>query len=309
MISPNKILITGGTSMVGKHLKKNIPEGIFLSSKDCDLEDYNQIFNLIKDVKPEIVIHLAAKVGGVMDNINNPVDFFEKNIYINSNILKACFKNDIFTFIGVLSTCVYPDKVADNKYPMKESLLHEGPPTQTNFSYGYAKRCLAVQCEAYNKQYKTNYSNLIPCNLYSEYDHFTTNKAHFLSSLINKVIHAKKNNLTSIDLMGTGAPLRQFMYSKDLADAIKLTLKESEPFIYNICPKENLSIKEISKIALKSLDAENIKINWDPTKPDGQYRKDADCSKFLSKYPEFQFTPLEKGIKQTYKHIKTNEPS
>ena len=295
-----KILVTGGSSMVGKHLQKIMPNALYLSSKDCDLENYNQTFNLVKDVKPDRVIHLAAKVGGIMDNINNPVDFFEKNIYINTNILKACFKNNVFNFTGILSTCIYPDKVSSDQYPMKENLLHQGPPTQTNFSYGYAKRCLAVQCETYNKQYQTNYSNLIPCNLYSEYDHFEGDKAHFLSSLVKKINNAKINKISHIELMGTGSPLRQFMYSEDLAKAIEITSRESQPFLYNICNNENLSIKEMAEIGLNSCDASEIKIKWDSSKPDGQYRKDADSSKFSKKYPDFKFTKLKDGISKVY---------
>lgn len=288
--------------MVGKHLQKMIPEAIYLSSKDCNLENYEKTYEIIKKVKPSRVIHLAAKVGGIIDNIKNPVDFFEKNIYINTNILKACFHNNILNFTGILSTCIYPDKVSNDDYPMKENLLHQGPPTLTNFSYGYAKRCLAVQCETYNKQYQTNYSNLIPCNLYSEYDHFEGDKAHFLSSLIKKINDAKDNKSSHIELMGTGSPLRQFMYAEDLARAIEVTSEENKPFLYNVCNDENLSIKEMAEIGLNSCDASQIKINWDSSKPDGQHRKDADSSKFLQKYPNFKFTKLKDGIRNVYKN-------
>ena len=185
---------------------------------------------------------------------------------------------------------------------MKESLLHQGPPTQTNFSYGYAKRCLAVQCETYNKQHQTNYSNLIPCNLYSEYDHFEGDKAHFLSSLIKKINNAKNNKIPYIELMGTGSPLRQFMYAEDLARAIEITSRESKPFLYNICNDENLSIKDMAEIGLKSCDTNGIEIKWDSGKPDGQYRKDADSSKFSEKYPDFKFTKLKNGISKVYKN-------
>lgn len=305
----NQILITGGSSMVGKHLQSILPEAVYLSSKDCDLENYEKTFELIKKIKPQRVIHLAAKVGGIMDNINNPVDFFEKNIYINTNILKACFQNNVLNFTGILSTCIYPDKVADDQYPMKENLLHEGPPTPTNFSYGYAKRCLAVQCQTYNKQYGTNYSNLIPCNLYSEYDHFEGDKAHFLSSLIKKISDAKNKNSDHIQLMGTGSPLRQFMYAEDLARAIEITVRENKPFLYNICNNENLSIKEMAEIGLKSCDASEIEIKWDDSKPDGQHRKDADASIFIEKYPKFKFTKLKDGIKKVYNLKFLNEKS
>lgn len=300
------ILITGGSSMVGKHLQKILPNAIYLNSKDADLTDINQTKNIFNKVKPTSVIHLAAKVGGIMDNIKNPVGFFEENILINTNILKASYENKVSQFIGILSTCIYPDKLEDSDYPLIEEKLHAGPPTTTNFAYGYAKRCLAVQIDAYNQQHKTNYSYLIPCNLYSEYAHSEGDKAHFLASLINKIIIAKKTNKKTIDLFGSGKPLRQFMYAEDLAKAIKITINEKEPFKYNICTPENKSILEIAEIALKACDAEDLILNFDRSKPDGQFRKDASTKKFLDKYPDFEYTTLFEGIKKIY-NIKYNE--
>ena len=301
-----KTLVTGGSSMVGKHLQNILPNAIYLNSKDADLTDTNQTKNIFNKVKPDTVIHLAAKVGGIMDNIKNPVNFFEENIFINTNVLKTAYENNVNKFIAILSTCVYPDKLSDFEYPITEDKLHNGPPTSTNFAYGYAKRCLAVQIDAYNQQYNTKYSYLIPCNLYSEYDHFTGDKAHFLSSLINKIIIAKKNNQKIINLFGSGKPLRQFMYAEDLAKAIKISINEQEPFKYNISTSENKSILEIAEIALKACDAEYMVLDFDKSKPDGQFRKDASSKKFLDKYPDFQYVSLLEGIKKIY-NIKYNE--
>jgi len=301
-----KIIVTGGSSMVGKHLQKILPDAIYLNSKDADLTDANQTKNIFNKVKPDTVIHLAAKVGGIMDNIKNPVNFFEENVFINTNVLKTSHENNVNKFIAILSTCVYPDKLSDFEYPITEDKLHNGPPTPTNFAYGYAKRCLAVQIDAYNQQYNTKYSYLIPCNLYSEYDHFTGDKAHFLSSLINKIIIAKKNNQKIINLFGSGKPLRQFMYAEDLAKAIKISINEQKPFKYNISTSENKSILEIAEIALKACDAEYMVLNFDKSKPDGQFRKDASSKKFLDKYPDFEYVSLLEGIKKIY-NIKYNE--
>jgi GDP-L-fucose synthase len=300
------ILVTGGSSMVGKHLQKILPKAIYLSSKECNLQNFEQTFKLFQQIKPQMVIHLAAKVGGIMDNINNPVNFFEENILINTNTLKATYQCGASKFIGVLSTCIYPDKLKRTEYPIKEEMLHIGPPTPTNFAYGYAKRCLSVQIEAYNKQNKTEYSSLIPCNLYSEHDHFEGDKAHFLSSLIKKIHDAKTNNKTHINLFGSGKPLRQFMYAGDLAEAIVKTINKKNAYNYNICTPENKSISEIAQIALKACNAEHLKIKWDRSKPDGQFRKDASSEKFLTEYPDFKFTSLFEGIQKTY-NIKYNE--
>lgn len=300
------ILVTGGSSMVGKHLQKILPKAIYLNSKECDLQNLEQTIKLFNTIKPQAVIHLAAKVGGIMDNIKNPVNFFNDNILINTNTVKAAYECGASKFIGILSTCIYPDKLNKNQYPIYEEMLHNGPPTLTNFAYGYAKRCLAVQIDAYNKQNKTEYSSLIPCNLYSEYDHFEGDKAHFLSSLISKIYDAKLNDKKYIQLFGSGKPLRQFMYAEDLAKAIVLSIDNDKSFSYNICTAENKSIKEIAEIALKACNAEHLKIKWDKTKPDGQFRKDASSQKFLTKYPDFKFTSLFEGIQKTY-NIKYNE--
>ena len=144
-----RILVTGGTSTVGKHLKELLPDAIYISSKDCDLTDIKSVQWLISSYTPDIIIHLAAKVGGIQDNIAKPAEYFDDNIIMNTNILKVSHEYNVKRFIGILSTCIYPDKV--DLYPMKEEVMFDGPPTPTNFSYGYAKRCLAVQIDAYNK--------------------------------------------------------------------------------------------------------------------------------------------------------------
>ena len=227
-------LVTGGSSMVAKHLKKYLPDATYLTSKECNLENFQETLSMFKDVRPTKVIHLAAKVGGILDNIKNPVDFFEKNILINTNALKATYLTGCENFLGILSTCIYPDKLNESQYPIKENLLHSGPPTPTNFSYGYAKRCLSVQMEAYNAQYKTQYRSLIPCNLYPEHDHFEGDKAHFVSSLIKKIHFAKLSNSKTIDLFGSGKPLRQFMYADDLARAISICSENKYAFNLNV---------------------------------------------------------------------------
>lgn len=294
------ILVTGGSSMVGKHLKTYLPGVVYISSKDYDLRDIYQVQNMFKHYSPKRVIHLAAKVGGIMDNIKNPVEFFEDNILMNTNVLSCAYKQGVSDFLGVLSTCIYPDRVPEYLYPMRESRMHEGPPTPTNFSYGYAKRCLAVQIDTYNKQYGTKYNYLIPCNLYSEYDHFTGDKAHFVTSLIHKITIAKLNNENSITLFGTGQPLRQFMYAKDFAAIIADTVLSKVTDSFNVCSDENYSIKQIAEIALEACDASNLKINWDLSKPDGQYRKDVSNSKLKTIFPHFKFTSLKDGIKLVY---------
>src|SRR5260221_114273 len=151
-----KILVTGGSGMVGQSLKKIMPNAIYLSSRHCDLTDSESVDAMLNYYQPDTIVHLAAKVGGIIDNINKPAEYFTDNILMNTLLMDLAYKKGIKRFVGILSTCIYPDYLnVENFYPMKEEQLHDGPPTSTNFSYGYAKRCLAVQTDAYNKQYGT----------------------------------------------------------------------------------------------------------------------------------------------------------
>jgi GDP-L-fucose synthase len=300
IMKDKNILVTGGSGMVGKSLKKLIPNALYISSKDCDLTNQIEVELLMKTYKPNIIIHLAAKVGGIIDNINNPAEYFDDNILMNTLLLKSAYKYGVERFIGILSTCIYPDKL--DTYPMTEDMLHLGPPTPTNFSYGYAKRSLAVQIDVYNKQYGTKYQYLIPCNLYGEYDKYGDN-SHFVAALIKKIHNAKINNNSKITLFGTGTPLRQFMHSNDLALIIKKCLDNNIYDNFNVATEENISINDITKIALKACNAEHINIEYDMTKPDGQFRKDVSIDKLKTIIPDFSPTPLFDGIKETYNKI------
>ena len=242
-----KILVTGGTGMLGIHLKQILPDAIYVGSKDCDLTDLKQVRNLVSTYKPDIIVHLAARVGGIQDNISKPAEYFDDNILMNTNMVKVSHENNVNRFIGILSTCAYPNSV--ETYPMYEQDLFLGPPAPTNFSYGYAKRCLATQIHAYNKQFGLNYNYLIACNLYSEYDNFNNkNKMHFITAVLDKIKNSKDNK---IKLLGNGKPLRQFIYAGDLADVIKQVIDKNITTNFNVAPDDNLSIDEMAKIALQ----------------------------------------------------------
>jgi GDP-L-fucose synthase len=299
-----KIIITGGSGMVGRSLKQYLPNAIYLSSKDYNLTSEYDVNKMFETLKPNVVIHLAAKVGGIMDNITKPAEYFDDNVLMNTLLLKYSLKYNINRFIGILSTCVYPNEVKN--YPMVESDLHLGPPTKTNFSYGYAKRSLAVQIDAYNQQYNTKYQYLIPCNLYGEYDKYGDN-SHFIAALIKKIHNAKVNNHNKIILFGDGTPLRQFIHSDDLAYAIKYCLDNDIHDNMNISVNENLSITEMTQIALKACDAEYIEIEYDTTKPNGQYRKDVSVDLLKEKIPSFDPIDLYSGIKKTYNYLIKND--
>jgi len=294
------ILITGGSGMVGNSLKKFLPEAVYVSSKDYDLTKENDVTEMFKKYNPTKVVHLAARVGGIIDNIEHPHDYFIENIKMNTFMVEQSFKHNVKQFIGILSTCIYPDTVQN--YPMTEDDLHLGPPTITNFSYGYSKRSFAVQIDALNKQYGTKYQYLTPCNLYGENDKMGHN-SHFVAALLEKIIKANNENKDEILLFGTGKPLRQFMHSDDLAWVINECLNNDIYESFNVASKENLSIKEMAEKTLKVLGLEHIKIKFDSTKPDGQYRKDVSIDKLNNLLPNFNSLTFEKGIKRVYDKI------
>jgi len=292
-----KVLITGGSGMVGKHLQEIIPKATYIGSKDCNLTSWKEVEYMMFLNKPDHIIHLAAKVGGIQDNIAKPAEYFDENILMNTHMLKASKQFQVKRFIGILSTCIYPDVVEN--YPMKEEDMFLGPPAQSNFSYGYAKRCMAVQIDAYNKQYGTKYNYLTPCNLYSEYDNFNNeNKMHFMTALLKKI----KTSEGELNLLGTGKPLRQFMYAGDLARIIKEVIDNDITDSFNVATSENLSINEMANISLKVLN-KNLKIKYSKPELDGQFRKDVCNKKLLNYIPNFKFTSFEEGIKKVYSNI------
>ena len=298
----NKILVTGGTGMVGKYLQNILPDAVYIGSKDYDLRNAGDVEKCFTTYKPYRVIHLGAKVGGILENLEYPGDFYNDNTLINTNVLIAAKKHGVKRFTAILSTCMYPDKI--DKYPMDEKDVHKGPPSFANFSYGFTKRSLMVAIDAYNKQFKTKYNYIIPCNLYGEYDHFDDpNKCHFITALIRKIIDADNEGSNQINLFGTGKPLRQFMYAKDLARTIKLIIDKDITDSFNVATSEERSIEDMAKIALEVLN-KDFTINFDTNKPDGQYRKTVSNKKMLENGGEFTFTSLKDGIKNVYDKIK-----
>ena len=294
----NKILVTGGSGLVGKYLKKILPHAKYISSKDYDLTSENDVKRLFKSAKYTTVIHLAARVGGIHHNIQEPIKYFEENILMNTLLIKYSYKNKVKNFLGVLSSCIYPDNI--KKYPIKENLLFSGAPHKSLFPYSYAKRCMAVQIDSYNQKFNTKYNYIIPCNLYGEFDKFDPIQGHFVGALINKILIAKKNKKKYIKLFGDGTPKRQFMHAKDLAEIVKMIILKKITKSFNVATNENYSVKKIAKIALKACDFGNAKIIFDKSMPNGQMRKDIDIKKLKKFAPQFRPILLKDGIKEIY---------
>ena len=288
------ILVTGGSGLVGQHLKDILPNAKYFSSKYCNLLKPDVVDSMFKFYKPDIVIHLAARVGGIIDNINHPVEYLEENALMNTNLLRACHKHNVDRVISIGTTCMYPDIV--DEYPMKETELFNGPPPPDNFAYAMSKRLMAAQIDSYRKEYGKKWSYLIPCNLYGEHDKYEEHHSHFVSALIKKI----KEATDSVEIWGTGKPLRQFMYAGDLARVIKYMIENDIVDNFNVAPDYVHSIEEITKIGMEACGKGDLEITYDGTKPDGQYRKDVDSSKLLSAMKDFEFTSLGNGIGKVY---------
>lgn len=304
-----KILITGGSGLVGYGLKQIITnnddnEYIYLSSKDCDLTDLIQTINMFEKIKPDYVIHLAAYVGGLFKNMNSKVEMYEKNTMINLNVLKCCHDYGIKKLVSCLSTCIFPDKTT---YPIDETMLHNGPPHCSNDAYAYAKRMLEIQSKAYQEQYDDNFICIIPTNIYGENDNFSLEDGHVVPSLIHKCYLAKQKGDKFI-VKGTGKPLRQFIYSQDLAKLLKWVLEsyhEKESIILSVSQEDEVSIKDIATLIAKEFDYEH-RMEFDSSYSDGQFKKTADNSKLMSLNSEFKFTSIEIGIKKSIRWFNDN---
>ena len=298
-----KILVTGGTGMVGQAIKNvmneltDSHEFIFLSSRDANLTNYLQTCKLFRTHRPDMVIHLAACVGGLFKNMNQKVDMYEKNMLINYNVLKCSHDFKVKKVVSCLSTCIFPDKT---KYPINETMLHDGPPHNSNEGYAYAKRMLEVHSRMYNEQYGDNFICVIPTNIYGEHDNYNLEDAHVIPALIHKCYLAKQKNEPFV-VFGSGKPLRQFIYSKDLARLILWSLLEynkKDTLILSVGEKQEVSIKKVATLIAEKMDYKE-KMTFDTTKSDGQYKKTASNKSLLNQYPKFKFVDIKQGLDNT----------
>ena len=291
----NSVLVTGGSGFLGRQLQNRHPEWTYLSSNDCDLTDMTKVGEMFGDLKPGAVVHLAARVGGIKDNMENQATFYYENTMINTNVIEGARQAGIKRVLSSLSTCAFPDRL--HPYPFKEEVLFRGPPTKTNFSYGMTKRALHVQSCAYREQYGLNYSTFSPSNIYGPGDHFGKESSHFVAALVYKIANAKNGD--TIELWGSGLPLRQQLYVNDLCAIITLLLEKHNsniPLI--VAPSENLSILKMARI-LAEESGKNLTISFNG-KMDGQFRKDGDNTALLKLLEGYTFTSFRDGIKKTY---------
>ena len=285
------MLVTGGRGLVGSSLSGDMNR----VGSEFDLRDKTVTDKLFSDLSPKNVIHCAARVGGLGGNMNHKGEFFYDNIMMNTNVIESCRVHNVKKLVCFLSTCVFPNDV---EYPLTEKKIHLGPPHNTNDSYSYAKRMADIQIRAYREQYGLNYVSVIPTNIYGPNDNFDLANGHVVPSLIHKCYLAKKNN-TPFKIWGSGKPLREFIFSKDVGRLTKWVLEnyeEEEPIIFST--SQEISIKDVVDLIVKHMSF-NGEVIWESDKPDGQFRKPSDNSKLLSYLPDFKFTSLDDGLKET----------
>jgi GDP-L-fucose synthase len=301
-----KMIVTGANGLLGYAIRQmKLPNTSYLAREDVDLTDFEATKNLFVELEPEKVIHLAAQVGGIGGNMIHSGEYFRNNILINTNVLESARLVGSKKLISFMSTCVFPDKCS---YPLNEKDLHNGPPHLSNFGYAYAKRMLEVQSSAYRKEWNCNYIVLIPTNIYGPNDNFSLSEGHVVPALIHRTYLAKKSG-TDLEVWGSGKPLREFVYSDDIARltlwAIEHYSKET-PII--LTSGIEVSIRELTEMVAKKMRFKGNLV-FDSSKPDGQYRKPSDTTKLKNCLPEFRWTPLEEGIDRTVDWFLFNYPN
>jgi len=303
--------VTGGSGLVGRAIQSVVEAEaredetwVFLSSKDGDLLSEAETEAIFAKHKPTHVIHLAALVGGLFANMSRNCDFFRDNMKMNDNILASSHKYQVQKLVSCLSTCIFPDKTS---YPIDETMVHNGPPHSSNFGYSYAKRMIDVQNKAYNEQHGCQFTSIIPCNVFGPHDNFNIQQGHVIPGLINKAHQAKRNG-TAFEIWGTGAPLRQFIYSLDLA---KLTVwvmreyQEIEPIILATDEENEVSIKDVAMMVLEASEFKG-EVKFLTEKADGQFKKTASNAKLRKYLPDFKFVPTKQALQETVKWFEDN---
>ena len=310
-----KILITGGNGLVGSALaevytpppdqmgefeNKNI---IRVGSAEYNLINKSEVNLMFMNHRPKKVIHAAARVGGLGSNMKYKGEYFYDNLMMNANVIDQARIWGVKKLVAFLTTCAFPAEV---EYPLDHTKIHLGEPHESNFGYAYAKRMAEVQIRAYREQYRSlKYSCVIPTNIYGPNDNFSLEHGHVVPMLIHKLYKAQRDG-TDFTVWGSGKPLREFIFSRDVAKLTQWVLDKYEgeaPLI--LSTSDEITIEHLVDLLVKEFKFKG-KVKFDSSKPDGQYRKPSDNSLIKDLVPAFKFTPIEEGIKETVQWLKEN---
>jgi GDP-L-fucose synthase len=308
LMNNKRITITGGKGFLGKHILKKLADKGYTNVSVADLPDYNlvrleDIRRMYETLKPEIVIHLAAKVGGIGFNQEKPGELFYDNIMMGVQLIHEAHLRGIEKFVALGTICAYPKFTP---VPFKEDDLWNGYPEETNAPYGLAKKMMLVQSQAYRQQYGFNSIFLLPVNLYGPGDNFDPSSSHVIPALIKKCVDAIRNNEGEIVIWGTGSATREFFYVEDAAEAIVKATEEynsSEPV--NIGAGFEISIRDLANLIVE-LTGFKGKLTWDHTKPDGQPRRMLDTTRAQTAFNFKSKTNFREGLKKTINWYKQN---
>jgi len=300
-LSNKRICVTGGAGFLGTHLIKKLnargAHEIFIPKiEDYDLVNPEDIRRMLDDSKPDVIIHLAAHVGGIGANMEKPAEFFYDNLMMGVQLMHESWKRGLEKFVAIGTICAYPKFTP---IPFKEENLWDGYPEETNAPYGLAKKMLLVQAQAYRQQYGFNAIFLLPVNLYGPGDNFNPRSSHVIPALIRKCLEAKDQGAKQIIAWGDGSPTREFIYVEDAAEGIALATEKyngSEPV--NIGSSFEISIKDLTEKIARMTGFEG-KIVWDTTKPNGQPRRKLDTSRADQYFGFVAKTDFDQGLQKT----------
>jgi len=300
-LSSKRVCVTGGAGFLGTHLIRKLRENgardIFIAQyPEYDLVKGEDIDRLLADAHPDVIIHLAAHVGGIGANREKPAEFFYDNLMMGVQLIHKAWQRGVEKFVAIGTICAYPKFTP---IPFKEEHLWDGYPEETNAPYGLAKKMLLVQSQAYRQQYGFNSIFLLPVNLYGPGDNFNPASSHVIPALIRKCLEAQEQGAAEIVAWGDGSPTREFIYVEDAAEGItRATLYYNGAEPVNIGSSFEISIKDLTELIARLTGFEGS-IRWDPSKPNGQPRRKLDTTRAREYFGFEAKTDFEAGLKRT----------
>ncbi len=290
----DRILVTGGSGMLGQALRKHLPDAIYLSRKDGDLREPSAARAIIEKHRPDAVLHLAARVGGVRENAAHNVEFWTDNALINTNVLSAARESRVRRLIAPLSTCSFP--YFDDRATTEKD-LHEGIPYDGNLGYGYAKRALDVHARLVARQDGLAWSTFTPVTMFGPHDNFGLDDGHVVGALVHKCVLALESR-GSLDVWGDGSAVRQFVYVDDVARAVVELLRRDITDHVAVAADEGITIRELAQAVARAVGFEG-RINFDASKPSGMKRKVMKSEIFGRVFGSFRFTLFDEALRET----------